>query len=152
MRAKEYAGLALGAFAVAAGGCTTLERLAPPGFVKYEDLAGDKPKNAVIQERVKAVKDARDARYPNLSEQPSAAPTPMPAEERKAHLDMLVVAGSTLTEQIAADRTAAAVDLSEGVAMAGAPGLLDPISAAAALKAAIEADKLAAAADKAANQ
>lgn len=152
MRAKEYALLAVGVLAVGAGGCTTLKRLAPPGFVKYEDLAGDKPKNAVIEERVKAVRTARDARFPNLSEQPAVAPTPMPAAERKLFLVDLSAAGADLAVKIEADRVAAAADLAEGVALPGAPGLLDPITAAATLKAAIEADKAAAAADKAANQ
>jgi hypothetical protein len=152
MRAKQYAFAALAVLTAAMGGCTTMKRLAPPGFVKYEDLAGDKPKNPVIQERVKAVKQARDARFPNLSEQPSAAPEPMPVAERDVHLTSLVSVGSALTEQIAADRLAAEIDLTEGVAFAGVSGLMDPQSAAAALKAAVEADKAAAAADKAANQ
>ncbi len=152
MRAKEYAALALGLFAIANGGCTTLERLAPPGFVKYEDLAGDKPKNAVIQQRVKAVKTARDARYPVLSEQPTTAPVSMPVAERDALVKVLDEAGTALNTDVAADRAGAAAELSEGVTVPGASGLLDPISAAASLKAAIEADKLAAAADKAANQ
>lgn len=152
MRAKQYAFVGLIAFAVASGGCTTLKRLAPPGFVKYEELAGDKPKNPVIQERVKAVKVARDARFPNLSDEPGTAPIPMPVSERDGYLALLAALGASLNGQIAADHAAAAVDLSEGVAVAGVSGLLDPASAAAALKTAVEADKAAAAADKAASR
>ena len=152
MRAKHYALAALAVLTVGAGGCTTLKRLAPPGFVKYEDLAGDKPKNPVIQERVKAVKAARDAQFPNLSEQPAVAPTPMPVAERDIYLTSLKTAGAGLNEQIEADRAAAAIELSESVTVAGVPGLFDLVSAGAALKAAVEADKAAAAADKAAAQ
>lgn len=151
MRAKEYAPIAICVFACLSAGCTTLKRLAPPGIVKYEDLAGGKPKNPVIANRVKAVRTARDARFPDLSEQPSAAPTPMRVEERDAHLSVLAAAGSALNTQVATDRAAASAEVGEGVALSGAPGLLDPLSAAAALKALVEADRLAAAADKAAN-
>lgn len=80
MGAKAY--LALACVCVVTGGCETAKRLAPPGFFKYEDIAGDQPVNPAIEARVEARKQERSEKFPNLSAQPDTRPEGMDAIER----------------------------------------------------------------------
>ncbi len=63
----------LAAFGALAG-CSQnqLTRFAPPGIIKYEDIASEKPQNPVVAERIKEHKDRDDAKFPVLSQTPVA--------------------------------------------------------------------------------
>lgn len=82
MGAKLYAAAMLAA--VAAAGCAQFQRLAPPGLVKYEELAGDQPPNPVIVQRIAERRRTTEARFPELSEQPAARPEGLSEAERAA--------------------------------------------------------------------
>ena len=97
---------------LAAAGCTELElaRFAPPGLIKYEDLAGDQPVNPAIEARIENRKIDTDAGYPVLARTPGEDDRPVlrPAAERTAQMEDLV----SMREQLlrAADLDRAAVD------------------------------------------
>lgn len=105
------------AFILAAAGCTQLElaRFAPPGIIKYEDLAGDQPQNPAIQERIAERKTEADARYPILSETPGESDRPElpPEAERNAQLEALSAQRDALEIAVNADRAAADAEKSE---------------------------------------
>lgn len=110
MSAKAKLALVAAAGGVLLGACSDMKRFLPPGLVKYEDLAKDQPIAPALQEAIDAEKTARDARYPRLSEQPSAAPKKSPAAERDASLAEIEASGLALRAQVEADREAAARD------------------------------------------
>ena len=104
---------------LAAAGCTKMEllRFAPPGVIKYEDLAGDQPVNPAIEARIenrKANADA-DTKFPVLSRTPGEddRPTLRPAAERTAQLEELVSKRDQLQNAADLDRAAAEADKSE---------------------------------------
>ncbi len=101
-----------GAVILAAAGCTELElaRFAPPGLIKYEDLAGDQPVNPAIEARIQNRNIDADAQYPVLARTPGEddRPTLRPAAERTAQMDELVSMREQL--QVAADLDRAAVE------------------------------------------
>lgn len=59
-------------------GCSnsTLARFAPPGLVKYEDIASKKPPNPAIEQTVRDYREDTKSRFPVLSETPTAEPAP----------------------------------------------------------------------------
>lgn len=118
--AKHYAVLAAIA-ALTAGGCAELglERFAPPGIVKYEDLAKNQPPNPAIAERVKAVKAESDHKYPKLSAQPQSPPEALPAAERAAEMVALQDAREALDNAVAVERAASTDERIQGVVIAG---------------------------------
>jgi len=119
----------IGALAMGASGCAGIERFAPPGIVKYEDLAKGQPMNEQIKARV-AGADAGKSAFPNLSKTPQAAPETLPADEQTELKAILKEARSTLNNAATADR--AAIDEDDG-----GQGL---IAARDALKVLVEAD------------
>ena len=139
----------LASLSLLAGGCTTMRRLAPPGFVKYEDLAKGRPPNPDMVDRIKESQSKSATRFPSLSEQPATQPVPPSAADQAVLLASLKEAGGLLNDEIAADRAAAAAEKALGFAVGPDGAALDAAAVAAALATQIEADRAAAAADKA---
>lgn len=126
----------IGAIAMGAAGCAGIERFAPPGIVKYEDLAKGQPMNERIKARVVEANTAEPARYPNLSQAPQAAPETLSAEEQAA----LEAALKEMRAALGSATAAVTVSLGEGDD-AGAEALM---AVRDALKAKVEADDAAA--------
>ncbi len=79
-------------FALAACANTDLARFAPPGIVKYEDLAGDQPINPAVAARVEERKaETGTGRFPKLAETPGKKdrPRPNPADQVSGEMDAL---------------------------------------------------------------
>ncbi len=91
-------------------GCSGVQwrRLAPPGILKYEELASEKPPNPVIEEEIAERKDGEKTRFPNLSAAPSRSdlPAERAQDELKAEMDALAAARDTLASKVKEDRTA----------------------------------------------
>ncbi len=91
-------------------GCSGVQwrRLAPPGILKYEELASKKPPNPVIEEQIAQRKDGEKTHFPNLSQAPSQSD--LPAErsqgEITADIDALAAAREVLAVEVADDRAA----------------------------------------------
>lgn len=124
MGAKGYAtgkAGALLALAAVVAGCSSLDlqRFAPPGLVKYEEIAGDTPPNPAIQARIAERRASIEATYPNLSQAPSARPPGKPARERESELAALRESREALGSAIETDRAAAAADRTGGVVLPG---------------------------------
>ena len=124
--------LAVLAAGLAISGCTSFQwsRLAPPGIVKYEHIADEKPQNPAIAEEIAQYQDVERKRFPVLSQTPAAGdpPEPPPAKEVDAALAETVTARDGLTQTLDAD--AAAVEAErEGRALldAGRDSLVDQI-------------------------
>ena len=94
-----------------ASGCSNLDlaRFAPPGIVKYEDLAGDQPPNPEIQERISERRSDPEAKFPILSQTPGEADRPElpPTAERTLDAETLVSQRDALQTSIDGDRAAA---------------------------------------------
>ncbi len=123
-------------------GCESadLARFAPPGIIKYEDLAGDQPQNPNVAERIAERRAEPDTGvFPNLSRAPG--PKDRPAKRKKAgiaaEMDGLTGVRDDLADAVGADRQAAAEELERDL-----PGERD------ALKAQIEKDEAAAARER----
>lgn len=101
--------IVLGLAVFCAAGCSGLSRFAPPGVVKYEDIASEKEPNPAIQQRISERKEAGDSRFPVLAETPGEKdrPAPRPQDERDTETSELVQARDALEAAIAADRKAA---------------------------------------------
>lgn len=111
MGAKAYI-LVIAALAVAgcAGG---FKRLAPPGIVKYEELANDQPPNPLIVERIEAQKDEPGGGFPNLAEQPTKLPEGIAKPERDAMIADLLAERDALNAAMETDRAAAEIERTE---------------------------------------
>ena len=107
MRVKSY--LCIIAALSATAGCETGRRLAPPGFFKYEEIAGQTPVNPAIEAR-KADLANEDAEFPVLSSAPSTKPKAPPRAAQDAEAKELLSARDDLAEAIAADQRAAAAE------------------------------------------
>ena len=105
MGAKAY--LALAMIALAASGCETARRLAPPGFFKYEDIAGDQPVNPAIEERIAARRSETRERFPRLSAQPNEKPEGLDGVERAILQADLTARRDELETQTADDQARA---------------------------------------------
>ena len=94
--------------------CSTsdLARFAPPGVVKYEDIASKKEPNPAIQERIRERKEGDDVRFPVLSQTPGASDRPQRpiAEDIEAASATLTTARDDLAETVANDRALADAD------------------------------------------
>lgn len=96
--------------ALAVAGCSGgLKRFAPPGFVKYEDRAKGIPVSPEIAARIDAQSGAVGG-FPNLSEQPAAAPAAIAPQERAALGDALDAQRTELLQAVEADRATAAAE------------------------------------------
>ena len=97
--------------ALAAAGCSGgLKRFAPPGIVKYEELAKDQPVNPAIAARIEDYQDERAGGFPNLSEQPQKTPEGIAAPERGAMEAALIAERDALNDAINADKELAAAE------------------------------------------
>ncbi|MBB5518703.1 hypothetical protein [Amphiplicatus metriothermophilus] len=105
--------------ALALPGCAGFERLLPPGFVKYEDLAGDEPPDPRIQERIAERRKEEGRAFPNLSQAPQTRPEPTPEAEREALAAELRAARDALAAAVAHDRELAAEERSERILLPG---------------------------------
>ncbi len=124
MGAKFNNGILLSLVAAAAAflpACSSLKRFAPPGFVKYEDRGSDQPVNPVIKERVATQRARDDARFPDLSKEPSKRPDQPSSEVRTAESQALIDAGALLDSEIEQARAAARLDQERGVLLPGDP-------------------------------
>lgn len=124
------------AFLVAAGamtasGCSSLElaRFAPPGFVKYEDIASEKPPNPAIQEVVDARKATPDKKYPKLAETPSPQDRPKkrPLAQVNAEIDDLAAARDSLNDEVARSRELAEAETADAIALPDQRDALDEL-------------------------
>lgn len=95
--------------ALAVAGCASggLKRFAPPGIVKYEDLAKDQPPNPAIVQRIDEQKDEPGGGFPNLSEQPTKLPEGIAKRERDAMIADLLVQRDALNIAVEEDRVLA---------------------------------------------
>lgn len=109
MGAKAYI---LMVAALAAAGCSSgaLKRFAPPGIVKYEELAKDQPPNPVIVQRIEDQKDEPGGGFPNLSEQPAKLPEGIAKPERDAMIADLLIQRDALNAAMEADRAVAGAE------------------------------------------
>ena len=89
------------------GGCETVKRLAPPGFVKYEDLAKDTPPNPTIEAKIDDREFGEDSRFPNLSNAPNSPPSAIDPQTREATTENLIAERERLQNALSADRKAA---------------------------------------------
>lgn len=98
-------------------GCSNfdLARLAPPGIIKYEDIAGEKPPNPAIKEAVAARKETADPRFPVLSQTPAAGPPPARPDMARVNAEAaeLTETRASLDAGLAEDRAAAKADRAE---------------------------------------
>lgn len=113
MGAKAYLVVIL---ALAATGCSGgLKRFAPPGIVKYEDLAKDQPPNPVIVERIEAQKAEPGGGFPALSEQPTKLPEGIAKPERDAMVADLLAQRDIVNAAVASDRELAATERADSL-------------------------------------
>jgi len=125
------------------GGCADLRlgRFAPPGLVKYEDIAGDQPPNPEIVSRIEARKAAGESRTPNLSEQPQKAPAKTPKQVRVELASTLRAERDEVNAEVAADRAAADAEREALIRLSGSKGGMKLEETAGALSSAIERDE-----------
>ena len=147
-RAKRYrvAFLALAALALSA--CAGWKRLAPPGIVRYENLAGDQPQNPQIKERVAERKAERTPVFPDLTQTPKGPPEPLGDAEQDALKADILAARDALNENVAADRTAAEEVRATPIALPGENGALSLEDARDALAEKLETDEAKARAER----
>ena len=113
MGAKSYLLLCA---ALASAGCSGgLQRFAPPGIIKYEDLEKDQPVSPVIAERIEDYRAERDGGFPKLSAQPVVVPEGIAKPERAAMEDALLAERDRLNAAIVADQALAAAEREEGL-------------------------------------
>lgn len=99
--------------ALASAGCADgLKRFAPPGIVKYEEIAKDQPINPAIAGRMEEMRTKEGAGFPNLSEQPTKTPEGIAQPERAAMEATLIEQRDALNEAIAIDKALAAAERS----------------------------------------
>ncbi len=101
---------------LATQGCANsdLIRFAPPGIVKYEDIASQKPQNPAVAERISERRAEKGAgQFPDLSKEPGRdeRPKSLPSEQVDAEIDALVDLREGLDEEVGADREAADAEL-----------------------------------------
>jgi len=99
-------------------GCESgdLARFAPPGIIKYEELAGDQPPNPEVVERIEARKADPDAGgFPNLSQAPTRADRPAKRKQAdiQAEIAGLVEQRDDVTDAAQQDRAEAAAELEQ---------------------------------------
>ena len=105
-RAKILA--ALTATGLMLGGCSGgLKQLAPPGILKYEDLAKGEPVDPQIKARIDAHQADESSIYPVLAEQPDFLPEGIAKPEREAMAENLIEQRNALNDAVAEDRIAA---------------------------------------------
>ena len=143
-RARQQAAAIITAAAgfVALQGCESgdLARFAPPGVIKYEEIASEKPQNPEVAARIAERRaEPGSGRYPNLSEAPGAGDRPKKrkAADVEGEMSELAVMRDGLDAAVDSDRAAAAEELAE-----------DLTAGRDALQAQIEQDEAAAARER----
>lgn len=139
-------GALLFAWAALAGGCanTDFARFAPPGIVKYEDLAGDQPQNPNVAARIAERRgEPGTGKFPNLSQTPGPdkRPTPLSKSQIASQTAELEAARETLAEDVAEDRAAAEAETGADLA-AESGALQDRVNADSAAAARERREKL----------
>lgn len=114
--------IAVFAVSTLAGGCANsdLARFAPPGLIKYEEIAGDQPVNPEVAARVAERRSEPDTgKFPKLSETPGAAERPKKKPPAQVDADMaeLSDARDRVEDQIAEDWAAAEADMEEATGL-----------------------------------
>ncbi|MEZ5895922.1 MAG: hypothetical protein R3C51_05910 [Parvularculaceae bacterium] len=93
------------------GGCSGgLKQLAPPGILKYEDLAKGEPVDPQIKARIDAQQSDEASGYPVLADQPDFLPEGIAKPERQAMADNLIEQRNALNDAVAEDRIAASAE------------------------------------------
>ena len=103
-------------------GCANSElaRFAPPGIIKYEDLAGDKPMNPTVAARIEERKAEPDTgNFPILSETPGAEQRPVKRTQAEIEGEKagLTTARDELSDEISEDRSQASADKADDLAL-----------------------------------
>ncbi len=103
--------------AIAVTGCSSLDlaRFAPPGVVKYEDIASEKPPNPTIQAAVDERKATPDKEFPKLAETPSEKDRPQKRRLSEVNEEIGELAGArdNLNAEVAASREQAEAEMAE---------------------------------------
>lgn len=104
---------------LAGTGCSSLElaRFAPPGVVKYEDIASEKEPNPAILEIVEAQSEAADKGYPDLSQAPSKKDRPKKRSIRWVddQINKLEDTRDTVNADVDADRAQAETETEDAI-------------------------------------
>ena len=105
-------GLALLFLTAGCSGNSFLARFAPPGVVKYEDIAGEKPPNPAIEETVRDYREDPRSRFPVLSRTPTAGPAPERPDgaRRDALKAELIESRDRLAAEVSGDEAAVEAD------------------------------------------
>ncbi len=111
-------------------GCSSdsfLARFAPPGVVKYEDIASEKPPNPAIAETLSEYRETTRKRFPVLSRTPTAgaAPERPDVAARDALKTDLTENRDRLAEEIAGDEAAVAAERNGAGAIAEQGGAVN---------------------------
>ena len=119
--AKYCGAMLLVSTGLTAAGCSQLDlqRFAPPGLVKYEDLAGDQPPNPEIQDRIDQRRENTDPSYPILAQQPASRPSGKARSEIGAELAQLRQARAAVEAGVAKDRVEAEIERAARVYLPG---------------------------------
>lgn len=103
--------IAVSATSLLLGGCAGgLKQLAPPGILKYEDLAKGEPIDPQIKARIDARQADTAGGYPVLAEQPDYLPEGIAKPERDAMAENLIEERDALNQAVADDRILASME------------------------------------------
>lgn len=105
------------ALVIATSACSNFDakRFAPPGIIKYEDIAGDQPTGPEIQAIIDAQVSSTDDRFPLISDTPDQGDVPKAEGQTviDGSVNELAAAGTALREAAQSDRDAAASEREE---------------------------------------
>ena len=109
----------LSCLALTMSACTKaqLVRFAPPGILKYEELAGDVPINPEIQTRIDERDDGKEKPFPLISNTPAAVDGTKNADQQQIMSEDLEDAKVALDQALEEDRTAALNERSNSSAL-----------------------------------
>lgn len=107
-------------FALTACANSDLARFAPPGVIKYEDIAGDQPVNPAVAERIAERRAEPDSgKFPRLADTPDKSDRPQkrPQDEVEREMQELATMGEAIEKSLAEDRAQAEAAAEEGRAL-----------------------------------
>lgn len=109
MGAKHLRGGLILIFAISLAGCSVggLKRLAPPGILKYQDLAKDQPIDPAIAARIEEISKRDGNGFPVLAEKSFKTPEGLTAKERRDFETDLLITRETAASAIETERTLA---------------------------------------------
>lgn len=114
MTVKLYLMMVIGLFGI--NGCETAKRLAPPGFIKYEDIAQGQPTNPAIKAQIDALAADDESEFPILSDAPGAKVTPPADAGTVDDLDRLTALRDALNAEVADDLADGLSDAASSIA------------------------------------